>query len=204
MLNDFFRIVVDAVDKRDGLINKFEGDAALAVFGAPLRVDGAASAALATARELADQLRKLPVADFGIGVSAGAVFAGNIGAENRYEYTVIGDPVNEAARLADLAKTSDERMLLRPRPSSALVKTKASIGWRVVASYCGAALKPPKSTRSRGVVCPARLPTACRAREARRARRQHSMISRLISQRTRDTLGPKRARGERLRAAPCL
>jgi class 3 adenylate cyclase len=39
------------------------------------------------------------------------VFAGNIGAENRYEYTVIGDPVNEAARLADLAKTSDERML---------------------------------------------------------------------------------------------
>jgi class 3 adenylate cyclase len=39
------------------------------------------------------------------------VFAGNIGAENRYEYTVIGDPVNEAARLADLAKTSDRRIL---------------------------------------------------------------------------------------------
>jgi adenylate cyclase len=111
VLNDFFRIVVDAVDERDGLINKFEGDAALAVFGAPLRVDGAASAALVTARELADQLRKLPVADYGIGVSGGPVFAGNIGAENRYEYTVIGDPVNEAARLADLAKTSDRRML---------------------------------------------------------------------------------------------
>jgi class 3 adenylate cyclase len=111
VLNDFFRIVVDAVDERDGLINKFEGDAALAIFGAPLRVDGAASAALATARELADQLRRLPVADYGIGVSGGPVFAGNIGAENRYEYTVIGDPVNEAARLADLAKTSDRRML---------------------------------------------------------------------------------------------
>jgi class 3 adenylate cyclase len=52
----------------------------------------------------------LPV-DFGIGVSAGRVFAGNIGAENRYEYTVIGDAVNEAARLADLAKTSDRRIL---------------------------------------------------------------------------------------------
>jgi class 3 adenylate cyclase len=51
------------------------------------------------------------VADFGIGVSGGPVFAGNIGAKNRYEYTVIGDPVNEAARLADLAKTSDRRML---------------------------------------------------------------------------------------------
>ena len=111
VLNDFFRIVVDAVDERDGLINKFQGDAALVVFGAPLRTSGAASSALATARELGHKLRQLPMVDFGIGVSAGQVFAGNIGAENRYEYTVIGDPVNEAARLADLAKTSDQRVL---------------------------------------------------------------------------------------------
>ena len=48
VLIDFFRIVVDAVDARDGLIDKFEGDAALAVSGAPLRVDEAASAALGT------------------------------------------------------------------------------------------------------------------------------------------------------------
>jgi adenylate cyclase len=111
VLNDFFRIVVNAVDERQGSINKFEGDAALAIFGAPLRIEGAASAALATARHLSDQLRRLPMVDFGIGVSAGQVFAGNIGAENRYEYTVIGDSVNEAARLADLAKTSDRRIL---------------------------------------------------------------------------------------------
>ncbi|GBE68091.1 putative adenylate cyclase [Mycobacterium sp. MFM001] len=111
VLNDFFRIVVVAVDENQGLINKFQGDAALAVFGAPLRTAGAASAALATARALAIRLRRLPVVDFGIGVSAGPVFAGNIGAENRYEYTVIGDAVNEAARLADLAKTSERRVL---------------------------------------------------------------------------------------------
>jgi adenylate cyclase len=110
VLNDFFRIVVGAVDEHQGLINKFAGDAALAVFGAPLRMNEPASAALATARALGTQLRQLPV-DFGIGVSAGRVFAGNIGAENRYEYTVIGDAVNEAARLADLAKTSDRRIL---------------------------------------------------------------------------------------------
>ena len=49
VLNDFFRIVVAEVDKRNGLINKFQGDAALAVFGAPLRIDDPASAALANA-----------------------------------------------------------------------------------------------------------------------------------------------------------
>lgn len=110
ILNDFFRIVVDAVDEHHGLVNKFAGDAALAVFGVPVPTTEPASAALATARELGTQLRQLPV-DFGIGVSAGRVFAGNVGAENRYEYTVIGDAVNEAARLADLAKTSDRRIL---------------------------------------------------------------------------------------------
>lgn len=110
VLNDFFRTVVDAVDEHHGLINKFAGDAALAVFGVPLPTSDPAAAALATARALGVQLRTLPV-DFGIGVSAGRVFAGNIGAENRYEYTVIGDAVNEAARLADLAKTADRRIL---------------------------------------------------------------------------------------------
>jgi class 3 adenylate cyclase len=110
ILNDFFGIVVAAVDARHGLINKFQGDAALAVFGAPLRIEDPATAALATARTLGDELRRLPV-DFGIGVSAGPVFAGNIGAKNRYEYTVVGDAVNEAARLADRAKEFDGRVL---------------------------------------------------------------------------------------------
>ncbi|WP_024448214.1 adenylate/guanylate cyclase domain-containing protein [Mycolicibacterium iranicum] len=110
ILNDFFRIVVAAVDDKHGLVNKFQGDAALAVFGAPLRIADPSSAAMATARALALALRRLPV-DFGIGVSAGPVFAGNIGAENRYEYTVVGDAVNEAARLADHAKQFPGRTL---------------------------------------------------------------------------------------------
>jgi class 3 adenylate cyclase len=111
VLNDFFRIVVAAVDAQHGSINKFQGDAVLAVFGAPVASDDAAAAALATARTLLTQLRRLPLVDFGIGVSAGPVFAGNIGSENRYEYTVVGDAVNEAARLADRAKTVSSRVL---------------------------------------------------------------------------------------------
>ncbi|MCV7352337.1 adenylate/guanylate cyclase domain-containing protein [Mycobacterium parmense] len=111
ILNDFFRIVVAAVHQRCGLINKFEGDAVLAVFGAPIDIDDPTSAALATARTLGTELRKLPLVDFGIGVAAGAVFAGNIGAEDRYEYTVVGDAVNEAARLADHAKGWESRTL---------------------------------------------------------------------------------------------
>lgn len=110
ILNEFFRIVVAAVDDNHGLVNKFQGDAALAVFGAPLPIDRPATAALTTARTLSIELGRLSV-DFGIGVSAGPVFAGNIGAENRYEYTVVGDAVNEAARLADRAKGVDTRVL---------------------------------------------------------------------------------------------
>jgi adenylate cyclase len=111
VLNEFFRVVVATVDERHGLVNKFQGDAVLAVFGAPLPSAHPESAALSTARALGAKLSMLSMVDFGIGISAGPVFAGNVGAENRYEYTVIGDAVNEAARLAELAKAAPARIL---------------------------------------------------------------------------------------------
>jgi adenylate cyclase len=112
VLNAFFAIVVDVVAADHGWVNKFEGDAALCVFGAPLADPDAASNALAAARELRDRLvAELGEVKAGIGVSAGRVVAGNVGAARRFEYTVIGDPVNEAARLSELAKTRPERAL---------------------------------------------------------------------------------------------
>jgi class 3 adenylate cyclase len=112
VLNAFFHIVVDVIDNHGGYVNKFEGDAALAIFGAPLTLDNPAGKALTAARSLRDALKAhRDVPDFGIGVTHGRVFAGNIGAEGRYEYTVIGDPVNEAARLSDLAKNRAGRLL---------------------------------------------------------------------------------------------
>ena len=96
-----------------GWINKFEGDAALCVFGAPAEHPDAAGAALLAARELGRRLStELDGLEAAIGLSAGEVVAGNIGAAQRYEYTVIGDPVNEAARLTELAKDRPDRLLV--------------------------------------------------------------------------------------------
>jgi adenylate cyclase len=112
LLNDFFRVVIDAVDHEGGTVNKFVGDAALCVFGAPLDHGDAAGAALRAARTLRRRLtEELPGCEAGIGVSAGTAVAGNIGTAQRYEYTVIGDPVNEASRLTELAKATPARVL---------------------------------------------------------------------------------------------
>ena len=118
-LNAFFSVVIEVVAAHDGWVNKFEGDAALAVFGAPVPTDDPASSALAAGRELAARLADGVELEAAIGISAGEVVAGNIGEESRFEYTVIGDPVNEAARLTELAKDKPQRLLASerdPRP----------------------------------------------------------------------------------------
>ncbi|AKN16548.1 hypothetical protein B586_08225 [Mycobacterium haemophilum DSM 44634] len=112
LLNRFFAIVVEEVDRHHGLVNKFEGDASLAIFGAPNHLDQPEDEALATARTIADRLaNEMPECQAGIGVAAGQVVAGNVGAKERFEYTVIGEPVHEAARLCELAKSHQGRVL---------------------------------------------------------------------------------------------
>lgn len=110
-LNAFFAVVVDVVDRTGGFVNKFEGDAALCVFGAPVPRDDAAGSALLAARLLRDRLAGVRGLSAAIGVSAGPVVAGNVGTRERFEYTVIGDAVNQAARLTELAKARDGRLL---------------------------------------------------------------------------------------------
>ncbi|TWG90040.1 adenylate cyclase [Nocardioides sp. J9] len=110
VLNRFFAVVVDEVDRHHGLVNKFIGDAVLAIFGAPVEHEDHAAAALAGAP--APPPPPPPGGaggggrggGAGIGVATGQVVAGNVGHEQRFEYTVIGDAVNSAARLTDLAK----------------------------------------------------------------------------------------------------
>lgn len=108
LLNRFFAVVIETVVRNGGSINKFAGDAALCVFGVPGAREDAAGDALRSAREMAEGIaRAIPELGVGVGASAGNVVAGNVGSAERHEYTVIGDPVNEAARLAELAKTVD-------------------------------------------------------------------------------------------------
>lgn len=112
LLNRFFAVVVEEVDRNNGLVNKFEGDAALAIFGAPTELVCPEDSALSTARAILTRLeREVPECPARIGVAAGQVVAGNVGARERFEYTVIGAPVNEAARLSELARTEPGRAL---------------------------------------------------------------------------------------------
>ncbi|QTI68848.1 adenylate/guanylate cyclase domain-containing protein [Gordonia sp. L191] len=116
ILNRFFGVIVAAVEENKGLVNKFEGDAVLAIFGAPIALSDCAGAALAAARTIATRLgEEVPELSAGIGVSHGPVVAGNVGAIQRFEYTVIGDPVNESARLSELAKRNPRHPLASGR-----------------------------------------------------------------------------------------
>lgn len=115
LLNEFFAVVVGAVREQGGWVNKFEGDAALCVFGPPVGHIDHAARALCAAAAMRDGLRRLqtrrPEVDAGIGVATGTVVAGNVGADDRFEFTVIGDPVNTAARVSELAKAANGRVL---------------------------------------------------------------------------------------------
>ncbi|WP_280217830.1 adenylate/guanylate cyclase domain-containing protein [Nocardia neocaledoniensis] len=126
ILNRFFDIVVDEVERHGGLLNKFEGDAALAVFGTPAPLADAAGSALSCARAIQRRLRDASDLDAGIGVAAGRVVAGNVGTHNRYEFTVIGDAVNEAARLCELSKSYDERLLSSATTLAAAADTETA------------------------------------------------------------------------------
>ncbi|GGC62684.1 HAMP domain-containing protein [Hoyosella rhizosphaerae] len=110
-LNEFFEQVVDRVATHGGFVSKFEGDAAIAVFGAPLEIDLPQAHALACARDLKTALTSSIPLDFGIGVATGTALAGNIGATRRFEYTVLGAPVLMASELSDVAKKHGSRVL---------------------------------------------------------------------------------------------
>ena len=113
-LNALFEIVVPAVVDAGGHVNKFLGDGALAVFGAPNdladHADAAVGAAVVIHRLVAERFDgELRI---GIGINTGTVIAGTIGGGSKLEFTLIGDTVNVAARVEQLTKTTGDAILL--------------------------------------------------------------------------------------------
>ena len=117
LLNKYFDAMVGSINKYNGVLDKFIGDAIMAVFGVPYTDASDAINAVDCALEMfkiideANFLNKNELT-IGIGISTGVVVSGNIGSEKRFEYTVIGDSVNLAARLENATKKYGVRILV--------------------------------------------------------------------------------------------
>lgn len=112
LLNEYFDAMIRVIFKHEGTLDKFIGDQVMALYGAPLDQDGAEIRAVRTAVEIQEVLaalnerrarRNQPVVQIGIGINTAEVVAGNVGSEERTEYTVVGDGVNVAQRIESAA-----------------------------------------------------------------------------------------------------
>jgi adenylate cyclase len=116
-LDAVFEILVDAVDRHNGIVNKFLGDGLLAIFGAPIDDPLEAANAVEAAREMLSAIDASNVGNpwpirLGIGIHVGQAVAGTVGSPRRKEYTVIGDTVNLASRLESLNKEVGSQLIV--------------------------------------------------------------------------------------------
>lgn len=114
-LNNYFKRMVDVVLEHGGMVDKFQGDGLLVVFGAPTPMEDSAEQAVGAARDMLGEISSInrerarlgdPPIEVGIGLDSGYVVAGNVGSERRLEYTLIGVPVNNAAYLSKIRPAS--------------------------------------------------------------------------------------------------
>ena len=140
MLNDYFSRMIEVVFKYEGTLDKFIGDAIMAVFGAPIAHEDDAERAVRAAIEMRQRLREFnqerlqagqPMIATGIGICNGEVVSGTIGSDERLEYTVIGDTVNLTARLENLTKQFAEYKILMNEP------VQRELAGRIPTSYLG-------------------------------------------------------------------
>jgi len=113
LLNEYLTAMTDIVFKYDGLLDKYIGDAIMAVFGAPLEQPDHALRCCRTALEMMSTLKGLqekwaqegrPFVDIGVGINTGDMVVGNMGSNMRFDYTVMGDNVNLSSRLEGINK----------------------------------------------------------------------------------------------------
>lgn len=121
ILNEYFTAIEPIISQYNGVINKFIGDAVMAIFGEPIQDKNHAENAVKCANKMllkVEQLQKKwleegkPKIEIGIGINTGEAFVGNIGSEKRLEYTVIGDMVNLASRIESYNKVYKTNFLI--------------------------------------------------------------------------------------------
>jgi len=136
-LNRYFSGQVDIIYNRNGIVDKYIGDAIMAFWGAPEKHDDDALQSVLSGLEMIDSLsvfnenqRKLGKCEFhiGIGINYGEVTVGNIGSERKMDYTVIGDAVNLASRMEGLTKTYHSELLISESLFEELRKTSPDAG----------------------------------------------------------------------------
>jgi len=136
-LNRYFSGQVDIIYKRNGIVDKYIGDAIMAFWGAPEKHEDDALQSVLSGLEMIDSLsvfnenqRKLGKCEFhiGIGLNYGEVTVGNIGSERKMDYTVIGDAVNLASRMEGLTKTYHSELLISESLFEELRKTSPNAG----------------------------------------------------------------------------
>ncbi|MFA4910702.1 MAG: adenylate/guanylate cyclase domain-containing protein [Desulfobacteria bacterium] len=121
LLNEYLTVMTDIVFKYDGLLDKYMGDAIMAVYGAPLDQEDHAERACYTALDMMDELKVLqakweaegtPRINIGIGVNSGPMVVGNMGSQRRFDYTVMGDSVNLSSRLEGANKQYSTNIII--------------------------------------------------------------------------------------------
>jgi adenylate cyclase len=121
LLNDYFTLMVECIQKQGGMLDKFIGDAIMAVFGLPVSHEDDEDRAVKAAISMITELRHWnkervasgkPPIEMGIGLNTDTIVSGNIGSPKRMDYTVIGDGVNLASRLESACKEYSARILI--------------------------------------------------------------------------------------------
>jgi adenylate cyclase len=113
IMNKALTIQANAVKEYGGMVDKYIGDAMMAVFNAPIDLPGHETAAVLCARDIQENIKKADInVEIGVGINTGFALLGNCGSEDRFDYTAIGDAVNLAARLESSTKEVGEDIVI--------------------------------------------------------------------------------------------